>query len=69
MSPTVGLMPTSMFAFDGLRIEPEVSVPTFAAQKLAVVPMPELEPPTLMIGRPSLVPGRGSGRESYGLRP
>ena len=28
--PTVGLMPTSMFWFDGLRIEPDVSVPTFA---------------------------------------
>ncbi len=43
--PTVGLIPTSMFPFEGLRIDPEVSVPTFPAQKLTAVPMPELEPP------------------------
>ena len=30
-----------MFAFAGDRIEPEVSVPTFAAQKLIAVPMPD----------------------------
>ena len=54
--PTVGLMPTSMFWLDGLRIDPDVSVPTFAAQKLAAVPMPELEPPVLSTGRPSKVP-------------
>ena len=51
--PTVGLMPTSMFWFDGLRIEPDVSVPTFAAHKLAAVPTPELEPPVCSAGRPS----------------
>ena len=38
-------MPTSMFWLAGLRIDPDVSVPTLAAQKLAAVPMPELEPP------------------------
>ena len=53
MRPTVGLMPTSMFWFDGLRIEPEVSVPTFAAQKFAAVPVPELDPPVPSTGRPS----------------
>ena len=66
--PTVGLMPTSMFWFDGLRIDPDVSVPTFAAHKLAAVPMPELDPPVASTGRPSLV-RRGSGRGSYGLNP
>ena len=69
MRPTVGLMPTSMFWFDGLSTDPDVSVPTFAAQKLAAVPMPELEPPVPMTGRPSLKPGRGSDRGSYGLIP
>ena len=48
MRPTVGLMPTSMFWFAGLRIEPDVSVPTFAAHRFAAVPIPELDPPTLM---------------------
>ncbi len=67
--PTVGLMPTSMFWFAGLRIDPEVSVPTFAAQKLAAVPMPELEPPVASAGRPSAVASRGSRRGSYGFRP
>ena len=57
--PSVGRMPTSMFAFDGLMTEPPVSVPTFAAQKLAAVPIPELEPPVLRAGRPSNVAGRG----------
>ena len=60
-------MPTSMFWFDGLRIDPEVSVPTLPAQKFAAVPVPELEPPVPMTGRPSLVPARGSGRGSYGF--
>ena len=59
MSPTVGLIPTSMFWFDGLKIDPEVSVPMLAAQKLAAVPMPELDPPTFITGRPSLGPARG----------
>ena len=42
--PTVGFTPASMFAFDRESTEPDVSVPTFAAQKLAAVPIPELEP-------------------------
>ena len=69
MRPTVGLMPTSMFWLAGLRIEPDVSVPTLAAQKLAAVPMPELEPPVRQ-HRPAV--GRraaGRGRGSYGLKP
>src|SRR6266568_8435687 len=45
MRPTVGLTAASMFWLAGLRIDPEVSVPTFAAQKLAAVPIPELDPP------------------------
>ena len=69
MRPTVGLMPTIMFWLDGLSTEPDVSVPTFAAQKLAAVPMPELDPPVFIDGRPSLKPGRGSGRGSYGFIP
>ena len=58
-----------MFWLDGLRIEPDVSVPTLAAQKLAAVPMPELEPPVASTGRPSRSPSRGSRRGSYGLKP
>ena len=69
MRPTVGLMPTSMFWFDGLRIEPDVSVPTLAAQKFAAVPMPELDPPVPATGRPSPVASRGSRRGSYGFMP
>ena len=69
MRPTVGLIPTSMVWFAGLSTEPEVSVPTFAAQKLAAVPMPELDPPVPITARPSLKPGRGSGRGSYGFIP
>ena len=53
MRPTVGLIAASMFWFDGLRIDPEVSVPTLPAQKFAAVPMPELEPPVCRTGRPS----------------
>ena len=53
--PTVGLTAASRLAFAGLRIDPEVSVPTFAAQKLAAVPVPELEPPVASAGRPSKV--------------
>ena len=62
-------MPASMFWLEGLRMEPEVSVPTLAAQKLALVPMPELEPPVASTGRPSPVASRGSRRGSYGLKP
>ena len=65
--PTVGLMAASMFWFDGLKIDPEVSLPTLPAQKLAAVPMPELEPPVPRTGRPSKVASRGSLRGSYGL--
>ena len=67
MRPIVGRMPTSMFAFDGLMTEPPVSLPTLAAQKLAAVPTPELDPPVWSAGRPSKVASRGSGRGSYGL--
>ena len=69
MRPTVGFTPASMFAFDGDRIEPDVSVPTLPAQKLTAVPIPELEPPVPMTGRPSPVAGRGSRRGSYGFMP
>ena len=64
MRPVVGLMPTSIVSAAGLTTEPAVSVPTFAAQKFAEVPAPELDPPVLNTGRPSLVPSRGSGRGS-----
>src|SRR5688572_23478995 len=68
MRPTVGLIPTNMFWLDGLRIDPDVSVPTFAAQKLAAVPVPELDPPVGSAGLPPN-PSRGSGRGSYGFMP
>ena len=69
INPTVGLMPTSMLAFDGLRIDPDVSVPTLPAHRFAAVPMPELEPPVFITGRPSFVASRGSVRGSYGFMP
>jgi hypothetical protein len=65
--PVVGRMPTSIVSCAGLTIEPEVSEPAFAAQRFAAVPAPELEPPVLRTGRPSLFESRGSGRGSYGL--
>ena len=34
--------------------EPDVSLPTFPAARLALVAMPELEPPVGSAGRPSL---------------
>src|ERR1700682_2276269 len=45
-SPTVGLIPTNPFADEGHTIDPSVSVPIAAAQKLAEVaaPDPELDP-------------------------
>ena len=45
-TPSEGLKPTSPFTAAGERIEPSVSVPTAAAQRLkaAAVPDPELEP-------------------------
>ena len=58
MRPTVGLIPTSMLWFEGERIEPEVSVPTLAAQKLAAVPAPELEPVWERAGVRGLLMGR-----------
>ena len=64
MRPTVGLIATNMVRLAGLRSEPDVSVPTFAAQKFAAVPMPELEPPGSSTGRPSKLPSRGSRRGS-----
>src|SRR5678815_6157275 len=67
--PTVGLMPTSMFWFDGLRIDPDVSVPTFPTQKLTFVPVPELDPPVVSTGRPSKLFSRGSRRGSQGFIP
>ena len=69
MRPTVGFTAASMLAFAGLRIDPDVSVPTLAAQKLAAVPVPELDPPVFSAGRPSKVASRGSRRGSYGLNP
>src|SRR5688572_3297888 len=66
MRPVVGLIPTSIVNIAGLTIEPAVSDPTLAAQKLAAVPAPELEPPVLRTGEPSL-DARGSARGSYGL--
>ena len=67
--PTVGLMPTRKFCCDGLRMEPEVSVPTLPAQKLTLVPTPELDPPVFMTGRPSKKASRGSRRGSHGFMP
>src|SRR5438094_10407664 len=67
MRPTVGLIAASMFWFDGLSTEPDVSVPTLAAQKFAAVPTPELDPPVPSAGRPSNVASRGSFLGSYGL--
>src|SRR6266852_9529015 len=52
--PVVGLMPASIVALDGLRIDPEVSLPTFAAARFALVAIPELDPPVPSAGRPSL---------------
>ena len=64
MRPMVGLMAASMFRLDGPMIEPPVSVPTFPAQKLAAVPVPDEEPPVFSTPRPSFWPGRGSRRGS-----
>ena len=49
-------------------MDPEVSVPTFAAHRFAAVPMPELEPPGNSAARPSAA-SRGSRRGSYGFMP
>jgi hypothetical protein len=44
--PTVGLRPTIPHAFDGLRMDPSVSVPTATGQRLALTATaePELDP-------------------------
>src|SRR3982074_3683401 len=42
--PTVGLMPTTPFADDGLMIEPSVSVPNAATHRLADTETPEPAP-------------------------
>lgn len=72
-SPSVGLMPTSMFWPEGLRIDPDVSVPTPTVARFALtaIPGPELEPPVASTGRPSLNGAfvLGSMRGSYGLKP
>src|SRR5205807_9286448 len=62
IKPTVGLIPTTEFAFAGLKMEPDVSVPTLAAARLAdaTTPGPELEPPGPRACRPSLF-GKGGG--------
>src|SRR5689334_16748756 len=69
ISPTVGLIPTTELALDGLKIDPEVSVPTVAAARFAAAatPGPELDPPGPSACRPSeFVNGVGIGRGSYG---
>ena len=55
INPTVGLMPTAMLALAGLRIDPDVSVPTATATRFAAtaMPDPELDPPVVSTGRPS----------------
>src|SRR5438105_583567 len=69
INPTVGLIPTTEFAFAGLNMEPDVSVPTVAAARFAAAttPGPELDPPGPSACLPSLLfSGFGIGRGSYG---
>ena len=40
-----------------------------AAHRLAATPIPELDPPVRVTGRPSLTPSLGSRRGSYGFMP
>ncbi len=56
-SPRVPRSPTSAWCADGMRIEPQVSLPIPKAPKLAATaaPVPPLDPPGLRVG-------------SYGLR-
>src|SRR6516225_218645 len=63
--PTVGLMPTSEFWLDGLRIDPDVSVAMVAGAKVAAAaaPGPALDPPGERMG----CPVSGLRRGSYGL--
>ena len=67
-SPTVGLIPTTPLALAGLRIEPDVSVPTASAARFALttMPDPELDPPVCQ-HRPAIASGQHRG--SYGLNP
>ena len=51
------------------RVGRSIGVDMEAAQKLAAVPMPELDPPVPITGRPSPVASRGSRRGSYGFIP
>ncbi len=53
-SPIVGFRPAREPLLEGDSIDPEVSVPTAAAAKLAAMaaPLPELEPPVSKILRP-----------------
>src|SRR3982751_4887763 len=46
IKPTVGLIPTSEFAFAGQTTEPSVSVPTPMVARFAAIaaPVPELDP-------------------------
>src|SRR2546423_15150587 len=46
IKPSVGLIPTSEFAFEGQTTEPSVSVPTPIAARFAemAAPVPELDP-------------------------
>src|SRR6266852_3917611 len=71
--PSVGLIPTRLFWPDGLRIDPEVSVPTPIVARFAptAMPGPELDPPVASTGRPSLNGAvvLGSRRGSYELKP
>jgi hypothetical protein len=57
-----------MFAVPGLRIDPDVSVPMATVTRFAAtaIPDPELDPPGVSTGRPSLngATVRGSGRGS-----
>ena len=52
--PIVGFKPTIEFLLDGDKIDPEVSLPTAATEKLVATatPLPELEPPVSIIRRP-----------------
>src|SRR5437773_10889278 len=49
IKPSVGLIPTSEFAFAGHTTDPSVSVPTPIAARLAAIaaPVPELDPHAL----------------------
>jgi hypothetical protein len=51
VSPTVGLMPTTPLLCEGQTIEPSVSVPRAAAQRLAetATAEPELDPQGLWV--------------------